>query len=236
MQQPFVPTTCVDEAARQLGAGTLGATLLRAVVHEPATGVGLVSGALRLCYGNKQLARIFIGADADPKDFVGRNTGEFLPQAWVRERLPLYDRAFATGTPFLMRVIWNDHQHFTWHYPLPAHDDHHKPLLLIITRRISSDAEASDLAPPDSFDVHDARFVRFLSLDVLTPRELEVLSLLGNGFSAGEVGAKLGLSEKSVDNHRSAIYAKLNVTDRASVISIARRAGLTLADAARPRI
>ena len=43
-------------------------------------------------------------------------------------------------------------------------------------------------------------------------------------------------SVKTIDNHRQSIGKKLNVTDRVVLAEIANRAGLTVADAERPRV
>ena len=48
----------------------------------------------------------------------------------------------------------------------------------------------------------------------LTAREAEVLSLLADGASNGEIAAALGVSLKTVQNHVSRVLAKLQVRDR----------------------
>jgi DNA-binding NarL/FixJ family response regulator/signal transduction histidine kinase len=48
----------------------------------------------------------------------------------------------------------------------------------------------------------------------LTPRELEVLDLLGEGLSNRAIARRLGLSERTVRNHVSAVLAKLGVESR----------------------
>lgn len=60
----------------------------------------------------------------------------------------------------------------------------------------------------------------------LTTREREVLDLLAAGRRNSAIAAALGLSEKTVRNHLSAILAKLQVTDRSAAIVRAREAGL----------
>ena len=60
----------------------------------------------------------------------------------------------------------------------------------------------------------------------LTEREREVLTLIARGKSNGEIGAQLVLSPKTVRNHISNIFAKLQVADRAQAIVRAREAGL----------
>ena len=60
----------------------------------------------------------------------------------------------------------------------------------------------------------------------LTAREREVLDLIAQGLSNPEIAARLYLSPKTVRNHVSNIFAKLQVADRAQAIVRARRAGL----------
>lgn len=48
----------------------------------------------------------------------------------------------------------------------------------------------------------------------LTPRELEVLRLIAEGMLNKEIAQKLYISEKTVKNHVSNIFRKLNVSDR----------------------
>ena len=59
-------------------------------------------------------------------------------------------------------------------------------------------------------------------LDTLTDRELEVLKLLSFGMFNKEIAEKLNISERTVKNHVSNIFKKIDVTDRtqAAVFSI----------------
>ena len=63
-------------------------------------------------------------------------------------------------------------------------------------------------------------------LDRLTPREREVLVLIGRGFSNKLIARELQLSEKTVKTHVGHVLAKLGVTDRTQAAVIAVRAGL----------
>jgi DNA-binding NarL/FixJ family response regulator len=60
----------------------------------------------------------------------------------------------------------------------------------------------------------------------LTPREREVLDLIAAGLSNTAIAVRLGLAAKTVGNHISAIFAKLQVATRAEAIIRAREAGL----------
>lgn len=60
----------------------------------------------------------------------------------------------------------------------------------------------------------------------LTEREREVLQYIAQGMSNADIADRLTLSLKTVRNHVSNIYAKLQVADRAQAIVRARQAGL----------
>ena len=60
----------------------------------------------------------------------------------------------------------------------------------------------------------------------LTDREREVLGLIAQGFNNPEIAERLTLSQKTVRNHVSNIFSKLQVADRAQAIIRAREAGL----------
>jgi NarL family two-component system response regulator LiaR len=63
-------------------------------------------------------------------------------------------------------------------------------------------------------------------LDRLTPREREVLVLIGRGFPNKLIARELEVSEKTVKTHVGHVLAKLGVTDRTQAAVFAVRAGL----------
>ncbi|MEU4694060.1 response regulator transcription factor [Actinoplanes sp. NPDC023714] len=63
-------------------------------------------------------------------------------------------------------------------------------------------------------------------LSALTPRELEVLTLLGRGLSNTEIAAAFHLSEATVKTHVARIFAKLELRDRAQAVVLAYETGL----------
>jgi len=60
----------------------------------------------------------------------------------------------------------------------------------------------------------------------LTDREREVLGLIAQGNNNPAIAERLHLSPKTVSNHVSNIFSKLQVADRAQAIILAREAGL----------
>ncbi|MDF5754660.1 response regulator transcription factor [Spongiactinospora sp. TRM90649] len=63
-------------------------------------------------------------------------------------------------------------------------------------------------------------------LTALTPRELEVLTLVGQGLSNAELAGALTLSEATVKTHITRIFAKLGLRDRAQAVVLAYETGL----------
>jgi len=60
----------------------------------------------------------------------------------------------------------------------------------------------------------------------LSPRELEVLQLLGRGLSNKEIGAQLGVVEGTVKIHVANIFGKLGVSDRTQALIEAIKRGI----------
>jgi len=60
----------------------------------------------------------------------------------------------------------------------------------------------------------------------LTTREREILGLLARGLTNSAIAARLALSPKTVANHISSIFTKLQVADRTQAMLRAREAGL----------
>jgi DNA-binding NarL/FixJ family response regulator len=71
-----------------------------------------------------------------------------------------------------------------------------------------------------------ARLLSELATDPLTPREREVLVLIGRGMANKVIARELSLSEKTVKAHVSSILAKLGVHDRTQAALYAVREGL----------
>jgi DNA-binding NarL/FixJ family response regulator len=84
----------------------------------------------------------------------------------------------------------------------------------ITKRLIEQFAQAAPPGPPPA------------ALAELTPREAEVLMLLANGLSNGEIADELVLSGATVKTHVKRILGKLGVRDRVQAVVLAYEAGL----------
>ena len=86
-----------------------------------------------------------------------------------------------------------------------------------VTRRLLD--RYADRLPP----VNDERNA---ALRDLTEREIEVLKLVGRGFSNREIADRLVLAEPTVKTHVSHVFDKLDLRDRAGAVVLAYEAGL----------
>ena len=64
------------------------------------------------------------------------------------------------------------------------------------------------------------------TLPHLTPRDRDILELMAQGHRNREIATRLGIAEKTVRNHVSAVLLKLQVEDRTAAVLRAREAGL----------
>jgi DNA-binding NarL/FixJ family response regulator len=89
-----------------------------------------------------------------------------------------------------------------------------------LTRRlIEAFVQGTPAVPPVDADRADP-------LQVLTPREREVLALVGRGASNGEIAEALVLSPLTAKTHVARLFAKLGARDRAQLVVLAYESGL----------
>jgi DNA-binding NarL/FixJ family response regulator len=91
--------------------------------------------------------------------------------------------------------------------------------------RADADADGgrqTGVEPPRSEEVLAAR----TSLDLLTAREREILVLISRGNSNRRVAKALGISEKTVKNHLSAVFTKVGASDRTQAVVMGIRSGI----------
>jgi DNA-binding NarL/FixJ family response regulator len=88
-----------------------------------------------------------------------------------------------------------------------------------VTRRLI-EAYVDTTAPAPPAPARDDR------VDALTPREREVLALVGSGLSNHEIATRLVLSPLTAKTHVSRILSKLGARDRAQLVVLAYEAKL----------
>lgn len=73
---------------------------------------------------------------------------------------------------------------------------------------------------------HDLLSAEQEQYDKLTERERDVLRLVGQGYTAPEIGRRLTISPKTVDTYKQRIQEKLNLTHRSQYVQLALKLGL----------
>ena len=68
------------------------------------------------------------------------------------------------------------------------------------------------------------------ALELLTPRQREILQLLAEGRTAKEMARLLGISAKTVETHRAQLMERLDIHDVPGLVRFAIRVGLIQAD------
>lgn len=74
--------------------------------------------------------------------------------------------------------------------------------------------------PQRYYDVKDEAY------ESLTAREQEIMRLLAEGFSVKKIAQSLFISFRTVENHRTSIFRKLNVKNSAELVHYATRLGI----------
>lgn len=74
---------------------------------------------------------------------------------------------------------------------------------------------------------HPAKRRDPLQVEALTPREIDVLRLLAKGNTNRQVARLLGLSIRTIENHRANLMGKLGVVSRVDLVSYANAHGLS---------
>ena len=100
----------------------------------------------------------------------------------------------------------------------------------VLKKAIVSIASGENFIQPNLIPALNAKMMEKsedrLKLENLTDREIEVLKLLAVGMYNKEVAENLEISERTVKNHVSNIFKKLDVTDRTQAAVFAIRNGL----------
>lgn len=193
-----------------------------AITREPGIGVTIVNMEGVVTYVNEEASKLYLGEAGGAE---GKRLDELIPAELVEQTLERGRRCLAEGS-FSSRIVWGGRQIINSYHPVKADDDEPDRFLIISRYALGGDAEAD----------FTSDFVELGELSVLTPRELEVLALIGQGLRIADIARILHRSERTIEKHRESIGRKLNQTDRVQLALIASRAGLRVEDAKLKRL
>jgi DNA-binding CsgD family transcriptional regulator len=208
-----------------------GERLLRGL----AEALGLTAGVLWLPQDDVLVARAIWGVRDIDRTALERALhtmrlpiGVGLPgRAWER-REPIDRGRPSTDTPLLRSRAPLDGLSAAVGVPALAGEE----MLAVVELYSASEAELGErlmhvlIAVGHVLGAFFARRRGQLMLSSITARETEVLVLVAHGLAAAKIAEQLSISRATVKTHLEHIYMKLGVSNRASAVASALRAGL----------
>lgn len=180
-------------------------------------------GRFRYLSPTVRLWRFIAGTSAGAAGPVGKLMHEVFPREMAEERLGFVRRALADAAPLVVIEIWRGMRTRTTFRPMPAEQP--GTSLILMVSRVVLDGHDDDEAAAHT---HTQAVVNDMGpLSALTPRELDVLALIGRGLSTAQIALALFRSNKTVEAHRLSLGLKLKAANRVQLARIALRAGLT---------
>ena len=204
-----------------------GDQILEALANDPAVGVTVIDLSGAYHFVNQKSMSMCLGGKV--KDAIGKSAYDLFPRAFIDEQITLLKQVHQTQQPVMVRYIRNGRQVQSLITPIDI-DESPLPCFLYITHEGEHDPKHEE------FEIIESKLADFGPLDVLTRRELEVLSLIKHGMTLDQIAKLLHRSRKTIDNHRTSIAKKLGESSRVRLAQIAEHAGLELKDADLQRI
>ena len=188
---------------------------------QPGVGVLIIDVDGLVLYANGQARTIYYGDDFNP---VGLTIEDVEGAAFAAERMRVIREVVETGKPQSIRHIRGGRltqATISRMEPVPGR----KPRVISVTRQGLVDEPL-----PEDMPVLNSELIDLGPLDVLTPREVEVMSLIGNGAPLKAIANLMGISQRSVERYRTDIARKLQVNTLAEIARLVQRAGLEWKD------
>lgn len=193
------------------------------LVEAPGVGVNLCTNDGRTLFANDTDNVMYFGEDG--KGLTSYEWSSRLPKAWASERLEFVRRALSLGQGLRVRSVWRGAQIVSLFQPIPGEDR-----CVIVSNKVAGPLGDS------MGEVTHSRFVSLGVMSKLSPREVEVISLIGRGMPTRDIAELLDLSPKTVEKHRDAIVRKVGERSRIRLAEYAYDAGLEPEDSKRERV
>lgn len=170
---------------------------------------------------NGEAARVL---GVNPDAVRGQHLRTVIPTDVADERIQYARRAVESGKPLIVDGMFGGRMRRAHVRPIPT--ERGEPARVLIVCHPISIATA----PEPGVERIKAKHADEGPIGKLTPRERQVLALIGQGLSTADIAEKLHRSVKTVEWHRVSIGNKLAVSNRVELARIAIRAGLASLD------
>lgn len=215
---------CTRAEAAETGAfaDQLQNSLLAAINADPDVAVMVMSLTGEIVAYTSNAPQVF-GADEN-RDYKGLYLADVFDQKFADERLGWFQQVLRHDRPMRFRHIYQGDQMVTTIMPLDR--DTEPPLLSVFTRRDrrhrhpGGESEYLDIEP----------------LKSLSARELEVMVLIGHGFSVPETGKILHRSARTIEQHKANLGRKLGGSSVSNISRLVGHFGLQIEDLQLSRI
>jgi len=225
--EPTTDHACSSEAAKEsLALREMLARNVR-VLWETLTNdfnlcVAIIDRDGRTLYPNK----VFLGKC--PRECLPLSGGEHLEDLFGKELgdqwLGYVRHSIDESRPLIVDGALHGFRMRTIIRPMQA-EPGEVPCVLLVGRRLADRLAENDqdAGGPEHItaDIQDMG-----RLKTLTPREMDVLRLIGNGLSTAQIAEHLDRSTKTIEWHRASLGSKLSVKSRVQLARIAILAGL----------
>lgn len=193
----------------------------QALINDAGCLVSVLDRDGRWLFANEATGR-FVGRSA--LDLIGLTISEVFPEDFADERMSIIRRVITAGeTVSLVTRLMGGRMDCV--YRLLHDEQSNTPYVLSVGRSVTL-GDAAMTAPAPSHQVIEISTPESVKLDSLTPREREVLKMIGEGLSTQQIAGRLFRTVKTVEAHRASLGRKLGVSNRVQLAHIAIQAGL----------
>lgn len=206
-----------------MGQSFVGGTEWARLLSDTGCGALVVDVHARIVLANDPAARVYAKRPAG--EVTGLRFTDFLRPHAADERAELSRKVIETGRPVVFTELWSGVAMRATIRRADEFPGAEGPVAVWVLC-----PEGSTLDPLGGGDASmtmiEARNVDLGTLSRLTPSELRVMALIGEGMSNAETAATLHRAVKTVESHRASLTDKTGITSRVELGVLARRAGL----------
>jgi len=193
-----------------------------ALVEDSGCIVCVLDSEGRWCFANEPTGR-FIGRAT--RELLGKTLMDVLPEDFAEERMHVIRQVIETGETVRLVTRLMGGRLDCVYRPLRDHDGAIRYVLATGSSGVPQ-AEGQSDDHIGSGQVVEITTPGSAKLDSLTPREREVLRMIGEGLTTAQIATRLFRTIKTVEAHRASLGRKLGVTNRVQLAHIAIQAGL----------